>query len=197
MSKSFQGTEVPGGEPSEVVARLLDAAVRVVALRETSEVTLDEIAGAAGVDAGEASENFVSVNDLLIEAALRIARDDLRLDVIARSLGAPTVSAYAQHFAKRRAFYRAMRTGAVAERLDARMAAVVAPLIAVQIHTVVGGRMSAEALATMTAEVTVEVFTVTNRWIVESAESAGAEDLYVLFEGVVLRRLDEVRSLTD
>jgi len=181
------------GTPSPRDA-LLAAAVGVVQEAGTSAVTVPAIARAARVDVDEASALFSSVDELLVEAALRMCADDLRLEMIAQKQGAPTVSAYAQHFARRRGFYRAMRDGAVAAKLDERMAAVMAPLISVQIRTLVGARIGDELLDQMTAAVTAESFAVTNRWILESADDEGADSLYVRLEAIVLRGLDEVSN---
>jgi AcrR family transcriptional regulator len=174
---------------------ILAAAIGVVERANTSDVTLDEVAAAAGVDTSVASEIFGSVDDLLIEAALGLAADDLRLDAIVLASGAPTVSAYAHHFAKRRVFYRAMRFGPVTEKLDARMAVMVAPLILVQIRALVGPQITDELVASMAAEATVESFEITNRWMLESADTDGPETLYVLFEALVIHRLEIARSL--
>ena len=172
---------------------LLAAAIGVVEAAGSPAVTIDEIASAAGVAADEASALFGSVDDLLVEAALRMCADDLRLS--AGVVGSPTVSAYAHHFARRRVFYRAMRDGAVAELLDARMAGLVAPLITMQIRTVVGARLNEDAIAQLTLDVTAESFEVTNGWILESGDSAGPESLYVRLEAIVVRRLDDARRL--
>lgn len=172
---------------------LLAAAIGVVEAAGSPAVTIDEIASAAGVAADEASALFGSVDDLLVEAALRMCAGDLRLS--AGVVGSPTVSAYAHHFARRRVFYRAMRDGAVAERLDARMAGLVAPLITMQIRTVVGARLNEDAIAQLTLDVTAESFEVTNGWILESGDSAGPESLYVRLEAIVVRRLDDARRL--
>lgn len=181
--------------PTSTRTAVLEAAIGVVERAGTPAVTIAAIAHAAGVPADEASALFSSVDDLLVEAALRMCVDDLRLEAIARSAGAPTVSAYALHFARRRDFYRAMRIGPVAAQLDARMAAVMAPLIAVQIRTVVGTRIGDDLLRQMTVEVTEESFAVTNRWILASGPHEGAESLYLLLEAIVLRGLDEARRL--
>lgn len=171
---------------------ILAAAIAVVESAQTSAVGIDAIAGAAEVDVDEASAIFSSVDELLVEAALRMCAHDLRLEMIAQTQGAPTVSAYAQHFARRRVFYRAMRIGPVAAMLDERMAAVMAPLISVQIQTLVGARISDDQLEQLTADLTAESFAVTNQWILDSAESAGPESLYLRLEAIVLRGLDEV-----
>jgi len=92
-------------------------------------------------------------------------------------------------------FYRAMRDGAVAEQLDARMAGLVAPLITLQIRTVVGARLNEEAIAQLTLDVTAESFDVTNGWILESGDSEGPESLYLRLEAIVVRRLDDARRL--
>jgi len=175
---------------------LLLAAVAVVAQAETSAVTMAEIASAAGVDVDVASALFESVDELLIEAALRQAATDLKLDG-AQSNGAPTVSAFAHHFAARRPFYRAMRIGPVAAALDARMAVLVAPLISVQLRAVLGPHITDDALAEMTVFATAESFRVTNGWIVGGADTDGAEALYVLLEGIVLSSLELARAQRD
>jgi len=170
---------------------LLDAAIAVVERAGTPDVTIEEIADAAGVEPRAASALFPSVDELLVEAALRMSADDLQLATVA----VPTVSAQARHYAKRRAFYRAMRLGPVSKLLDARMAQVIAPLISEQIRTLVGARLTENALAALTGEVTAESFAVTNRWIVESDDSATAESLYMELEAIVVRRFDDVRRL--
>jgi hypothetical protein len=180
-------------------AALTSAAIGVVERAGTSVVSFAEIEAAARVGADVASALFDSVDDLLIEASLRMAADDLGLDVgldgtAAESAGPPTISSFSHHFARRRFFYRAMRVGTVAPRLDARMSAVVAPLIATQIRTLVGGRISEEVLDDLTTAVTLECFEVTNRWILDAPNGDGPESLYVRFEAIVLRRLEEVRS---
>jgi hypothetical protein len=171
------------------------AAIDVVELARTSAVTLAAIAEAAEVDADVASGLYPTVDDLLVDAALQMCARELRLSTVVETDGAPPVSSYAHHFARRRAFYRAMRIGPVAHQLDARMAELVAPLIAAQIRTLVGARMTPRALDAMIAEVTAESFEVTTGWILESGEGDGAESLYVRLEAIVLRRLDEVRGL--
>jgi len=170
---------------------LLDAAIAVVERAGTPDVTIEEIADAAGVEPRAASALFPSVDELLVEAALWMSADDLQLATVA----VPTVSAQARHYAKRRAFYRAMRLGPVSKLLDARMAQVIAPLISEQIRILVGARLTENALAALTGEVTAESFAVTNRWIVESDDSATAESLYMELEAIVVRRFDDVRRL--
>lgn len=172
---------------------LLAAAIGVVERAKTAEVTIAEIAGVAAVGPDVASALFESVDELLIEAALVVCADDLRLATIAGS--APTVSAYAHHFAKRRDFYRAMRAGSVAAALDARMARVMAPLISVQIRTLLGDRITDDMLQAMTAEVTKECFDVTTGWIVEGSADDGPEVLYLRLEAIVIRRLEDARRL--
>ena len=172
---------------------LLTAAIAVVERAGSPEVTIEEIAAAAGVEPDAASALFPSVDELLVEAALQMSADDLQLATVA----VPTVSAQARHYAKRRAFYRAMRLGPVSRLLDARMAQVIAPLISDQIRTLVGAHLTENALAALTGEVTAESFAVTNRWIVESDDSATAESLYVELEAIVVRRFDDVRRLQE
>jgi len=183
--------EVPERDSGGLRDALLSAAVAVVERATTSEVSIEEIAAAAGVDAEGASALYPSVDELLIGAALRMCAEELRL----ADIEVPTVSAYARHFAGRRAFYRAMRIGPVAQKLDARMAELMAPLIALQIGTLVGARMSDEALRAMTVEVTAEAFEVTNGWIVLSDDDAPVESLYLELEAIVVRRFDTVRDL--
>jgi AcrR family transcriptional regulator len=181
--------------PDDLSARdaLLDAAVGVVERYQTPSVGLGEIAAAAGVSADASSALFSSVDELLIEAALRNCRDDLGLDALAQTGSAPTVSAYAHHFARRKSFYRAMRDGDVAAALDGRMAELLAPFIAVQTRTLISTRNGVELLDEMILEVTIECFTVTNAWILESPAAEGAEGLYVRLEEIVIRRIEDAR----
>jgi hypothetical protein len=193
MLGKHAGLTVPSRDPGfSARDALLGAAVGVVEAAGTPAVTMSEVASAARVEVDEASGLFPSVDDMLVEAALRMCADDLRLDA---TTGAPTVSAYALHFARRRVFYRAMRNGAVAERLDARMARLVAPLITLQIRTLVGAHLTEDAIAQLTADVTAESFEVTNSWIVGTGDAEGAESLYRRLEAIVVRRLDDARRL--
>ena len=73
---------------------------------------------------------------------------------------------------------------------------MVAPLILVQIRALVGPNITDELVASMAAETTVEAFEITNGWMLESSDSDGPETLYVLFEALVLHRLDIARSLS-
>ena len=171
------------------------AAIDVVERARTSAVTFAQIAEAAEVDADVASALYSTVDDLLVDAALRMCAEELRLATVAVTVGAPPVSSYAHHFARRRSFYRAMRVGPVAQKLDARMAELVAPLIAAQIRTLVGARMTDDDIDAMTAEVTAESFEVTNGWIVASGDAEGAESLYVRLEAIVVRRFAEISPL--
>ena len=175
---------------------LLLAAVPVVEQAGTAAVTLAAIAAHAGVDADVASALFPDVDGLVIDAALAMCIADLGLATDA-SAGIPTVSAYATHFARGRVFYRAMRIGGVAAALDARMAQLVAPLIEAQIRVVVGSRLTEHQIAELTLAVTAESFEITNRWIVESPATAGAESLYVQLEAIVVRGLEHVREQRD
>ena len=175
---------------------LLLAALPVVEQAGTAAVTLAAIAAHAGVDADVASALFPDVDGLLIDAALAMCIADLGLATDA-SAGIPTVSAYATHFARRRVFYRAMRIGGVAAALDARMAQLVTPLIEAQVRVVVGSRLTEHQVAELTLAVTVESFEITNRWIVESPATAGAESLYVQLEAIVVRGLEHVREQRD
>lgn len=170
---------------------LLAAAIAVVERAGGPAVTVAEIAAAAGVDAAAASEIFASVDDLLVESALRMCRDDLDLDALAVRDAAPTVSAYARHFAGRKVFYRAMRGGDVATVLDARMAEMLAPFITVQTSTLLAAHGA--LLETLVIQSTIECFVVTNRWILESPVDEGPEGLYVLLEDIVLRRVEDAR----
>ena len=173
------------------------AAIAVVERAGTPAVTMAEIAATAEVDLAVASGLYPSLDDLLVEAALAMCAEELRLSSVAQTAGAPTVSAYAHHFASRRDFYRAMRAAPVAQLLDARMAELMAPLIAIQVRTLVGPQLTDDALAAMTVAATEESFRVTNGWIVESSDAEGAESLYVQLEGIVLRSLEEARALRD
>jgi len=183
--------DVPERDSAGLRDSLLSAAVGVVERAMTSDVSIEEIAAVAGVEPAAASRLYPAVDELLIGAALRMCAEDLRLATIE----VPTVSAYARHFAGRRAFYRAMRIGPVAQKLDARMAELMAPLISLQIGTLVGAHMSDEAIRALTVEVTAEAFEITNGWIVRSDDDAPVEELYLELEAIVVRRFDTVRDL--
>jgi AcrR family transcriptional regulator len=177
---------------TDAAQRSLEAAgLALVERGGTPVVTIAEIAALAGIDPAQAATLIPSTDELLVRAAINRCVDELRV----ASTGAfPPLSAYARHFARHRAFYRAMRIGEVAALLDARMAQLVAPFIEEQIRVVVGTRVSDRVVATMTADVTSQSFEATNGWIVGGPETGTPESLYVRLEAIVLRQLEGLRT---
>jgi AcrR family transcriptional regulator len=104
--------------------RILTSAVQLIDERGSTEITLEDVAGHAGLNPHAAWVFFRNQDDLVVQAAL----DLLQVEVFshfahaASSYAVPTASAYAFHFARHARFYRAAALGSARQAVQEALA---------------------------------------------------------------------------
>src|SRR5690554_6871838 len=107
-------------------ALLLDAAIRLVSERGTTDIPLTELVREAGVSRQVAYLHYAERDALVVESALHLMRTEL-------TSATPTTSAreaverVTAHFAAHRTFYRAIFTGPCCYAFTERMLALLRP----------------------------------------------------------------------
>jgi len=107
-------------------ALLLDAAIRLVSERGTTDIPLTELVREAGVSRQVAYLHYAERDALVVESALHLMRSEL-------TSATPTTSAreaverVTAHFAAHRTFYRAIFTGPCCYAFTERMLALLRP----------------------------------------------------------------------
>lgn len=112
-------------------AALLSAAIALVSARGTANVPVSDIADAAGVSRQLVYLHFRDRDNLLLEAALDLARRELAdplEDAPAEAVGRERALVVARHFAEHRGFYRAMFEAASGFALNRVICGLLAPL---------------------------------------------------------------------
>ncbi len=112
-------------------AALLGAATALVSARGTANIPVSDIADAAGVSRQLVYLHYGDRDNLLLEAALDLARRELTEpweDAPGEAVGRDRALAIARHFAAHQGFYRAMFATASAFALNQVVCGLLAPL---------------------------------------------------------------------
>ena len=184
-------------EPSGAIdlairSAVLDAAIVVVEREGTPAVTTREIAAAAGVDDATVVDAFASTDELLVEAALDACSRDLSTFEIEAS-DTPPLSAFAHHYAKRRLFYRALRIGAMAQKIDARMGPFIVSRVESRIRFFFGTRLGEAQITREARRITTEATHITNSWIVDETWDGNPDDLYRALDALLMENVTSIR----
>src|SRR4051812_40740475 len=150
-------------------ASLLQAAVTLVAERDTAAVPITDIAEAADVSRQVVYEQFGDHDTLLLEAALELARRELLPPLSATSpplTGREKALVVARHFADHRAFYRAIFTGSCGFALDSALSGLLVPLNRQVIEQIYGTRLDPSATEDLARFLTGGVAALIHTWIV-------------------------------
>lgn len=105
---------------------LLEASIRLISDRGTTDIPLTELVKAAGVSRQVAYLHYADRDELVLESAMDLMRTEL-------TSATPTASAreaverVTAHFAARRDFYRAMFSGPCCYEFNQRMLALLRP----------------------------------------------------------------------
>ncbi|MFC3491702.1 TetR/AcrR family transcriptional regulator [Glycomyces rhizosphaerae] len=112
-------------------AALLGAAIALISARGTANVPVSDIADAAGVSRQLVYLHYGDRDNLLLEAALDLARRELAEPLETapgEAVGRVRALTVARHFAAHQGFYRAMFTTASAFALNQVVSGLLAPL---------------------------------------------------------------------
>lgn len=161
---------------------LLRAAVALVSERETTSISISDIAEAAEVSRPVVYQRFGDRDSLLIEAALDLARRELlpRLEE-APGRAAPAdrrrAADLARHFAENRPFYRAMLTGSCAFALNQVLTALLLPLNQQIVRQLAGDGLDQQVVADLAAFLTGGSAAIVNEWVINGEDPLEPEQL--------------------
>lgn len=154
-------------------AALMAAAIAVVAERDTTAVPVSVIAEAADVSRQLVYQQFGDRDELLLAAALDLARREL-LPALADASEAVTDPArplaMARHFAAHRGFYRAMLTGSCAFALNKALTGLLVPANRRFLRRLCGDRLDPRTLDDLATGLTGAGAALFNTWVVEGEE---------------------------
>lgn len=151
-------------------AALMRAAVALVAERDTTSLTVSDLAEAADVSRQLIYQQFTDRDSLLLESARDLAEREL-LPKITDGTGAeaPMLSV-AQHFSEHRPFYRPMLTGPCAFRLSALLSEMLGPFNQQIVELMSGQPLSPERAEDLTQFVTGGFGHMFNVWLIEGPD---------------------------
>lgn len=155
-------------------AALLGAAVALVTERGTANIPVSDIADAAGVSRQLVYLHYGDRDNLLLEAALDLARTDLAQPRAETDelIGRERALAVARHFAAHRGFYRAMFCSAGAFALNKAVSRALAPLPARY-----GADLPAEVAEDLAVFVANGATALIAAWVSEGAEPLDPESM--------------------
>lgn len=154
-------------------AALMAAAIAVVTERGTTAVPVSVVAEAADVSRQLVYQQFGDRDELLLAAALDLARREL-LPAMADTSESLTERArplaMARHFAAHRAFYRAMLTGSCAFALNKALSGLLIPVNRQSIRRLCGDRPDPRTVEDLAVGLTGAGAALFNTWVVEGEE---------------------------
>ncbi|WP_306371488.1 TetR/AcrR family transcriptional regulator [Nocardiopsis sp. CC223A] len=159
-------------------AALMRAAVDLVTERGTTAIAVSDLARAADVSRQLVYLQFGDRDTLLLEAALDLARRDLVKGAApgpADVTGPGRLLAATEHFARYRAFYRAMVTGPCGYALTAALSDLLSPFSRLMVDRMTAGTASPELAEDLTRFVVGGWAASINTWLVESPDPLDAE----------------------
>jgi len=154
-------------------AALMAAAIAVVAERDTTAVPISAIAEAADVSRQLVYQQFGDRDELLLAAALDLARRELLpclVDVSDALTDRARPLAMAQHFAAHRGFYRAMLTGSCAFALNKALSGLLVPANRQAVHRLFGDRLDPRTVEDLAVGLTGAGAALFNTWVVEGED---------------------------
>jgi len=163
-------------------AALFAAAVRLVTERQTTAISVSDLAEAADMSRRVVYLQFQDRDTLLLEAALDLLRRE-HLDESRGGIGdapesrATSVLAMAAHFAEHQTFYRTMLTGTCAYAFNKELCGLFAPFnrqIVLQRH---GPDLDPGIVDDLTDFLTGGVAAIVHTWIVDGPAPLVPEDL--------------------
>ncbi|MEV6829943.1 TetR/AcrR family transcriptional regulator [Amycolatopsis sp. NPDC051102] len=175
-------------------AALMRAAVELVSERDSTAVTVSEIAEAADVSRQVLYQQFGDRDALLLEAALDLVRRELLAEL--DGLGHPggehaALLALGRHFARYRRFYRALLTGASAFALNRALTGLFLPVNRQHLGRALGGHLDAESVEDLATFLTGGAGAVVNAWVVDGPDPLDPEE----FAGRLLRMHSVVTTM--
>jgi AcrR family transcriptional regulator len=163
-------------------AALLAAAVRLVTERETTAITVSELADAADVSRRVVYQHYEDKDALLLDAALDLARR-AAVERARRIPGSGPEAARAnvvdigRHMAEHRPFYRTMLTGSCAYAFNRALCEVFAPANRAIVHLRYGDRLDPATVDDLTDFLTGGVAAIVHTWVIEAEEPPDPEAL--------------------
>ncbi len=154
-------------------AALMAAAITVVAERDTTAVPVSAIAEAADVSRQLVYQQFGDRDELLLAAALDLARRELLpclADVSDALTDRARPLAMARHFAAHRRFYRAMLTGSCAFALNKALTGLLVPAHRQNIRRLSGDRLDPHTVEDLAVALTGAGAALFNTWVVEGED---------------------------
>ena len=145
-------------------AALMGAAVELVSERNSTAVSVSEIAEAADVSRQVLYQQFGDRDALLLEAALDLVRRELLADMPDDERA--SLLALARHFAAHRRFYRALLTGTSAFAFTEALAGLFLPLNRRHLGQALGDRLGDREIEDLATFLTGGAGAVVNAWVV-------------------------------
>jgi AcrR family transcriptional regulator len=163
-------------------AALLAAAVKLVTERETTAITVSELADAADVSRRVVYQHYEDKDALLLDAALDLARR-AAVERAQRIPGSGPESARAnvvdigRHMAEHRSFYRTMLTGSCAYAFNRALCEVFAPANRAIVHLRYDDRLDPATVDDLTDFLTGGVAAIVHTWVIEDEDPLDPEAL--------------------
>ncbi|MEV0150562.1 MULTISPECIES: helix-turn-helix domain-containing protein [unclassified Nonomuraea] len=159
---------------------LMRAAVALVSERGTAAVAISDIAEAADVSRQVVYQQFGDRDTLLLEAALDLVRREL-LPGVTEGPNAPAghpgepagrsrALAAARHFARHRAFYRALLTGSYAFALNRALTGLLIPINRQAVQRLYGERLDPRTAEDLATFLTGGGAACVNTWVVDGED---------------------------
>ncbi|MCW4386225.1 TetR family transcriptional regulator [Salinibacterium sp. SYSU T00001] len=152
-------------------AALLHAAVDVVQEQGTSDLSLTEIAKAAGVSRQAAYLRYRDLGELLLDAAIELLRSEVGPPTPGENPRAATLR-MTEHFARHRDFYRAMLSGRSAYALHLRILQLLHPSAPENVKA-----LETAPARDLGAFVTGGAGTIINSWVLDPDDDSTPEQL--------------------
>ncbi|WP_103353492.1 TetR/AcrR family transcriptional regulator [Amycolatopsis sp. CA-128772] len=170
-------------------AALMRAAVELVSERDSTAVTVSEIAEAADVSRQVLYQQFGDRDALLLEAALDLVRRELLADLSGDEDA--SLLALGRHFAAHRRFYRALLTGASAFALNKALTGLFLPINRQHLGRVFGDRLDAQGVEDLATFLTGGAGAVVNAWVVDGPDPLDPQE----FTGRLVRMRSVVGAM--
>ncbi|MFJ7219371.1 TetR/AcrR family transcriptional regulator [Amycolatopsis sp. NPDC098790] len=170
-------------------AALMRAAVELVSERDSTAVSVSELAEAADVSRQVLYQQFGDRDALLLEAALDLVRREL-LDGLDDPPGDERASllALTRHFAAHRRFYRALLTGTSAFAFTEALTGLFLPLNRRHLGQALGDRLGDREVEDLATFLTGGAGAVVNAWVVggpDPLDASGFTDRLLRIRSVV------------
>jgi AcrR family transcriptional regulator len=172
---------------------MLRPAEELVTRAQSTELTLGDIAQAAGVAPATLALFFRHSSTYFVEAALDLARTEILspyLDNHPPTSG-PSTSAFAQHFHRHRDFYIVMQSSSCAPALNAAFDDLFRYFNAISVRAVLGPNAPEARVDAVSAAITATARATVREWLFDTAADPTAEALYMRLEKVMSDRISK------